>query len=668
VKQLVLLDEDHSIPPALENASEGNPPRGSTIKAAFEELLRRHYRTYLIIDGISQFKSDVRNFLEDYPLDLIRRGFSLSLLTTSHNYLKVHKEINCDNLGCTEENLSIFFHFSCSCNGDDFDICHECKFNNFSCSKDEHDSNETYETVYMEAFPREGDIENFCLEKLKQFSIKPRQSDDRQHGQQYHDSAFVRYLRRNQASIAPIAKRIAQHAQKNFQIANIWLENFVRKRTVPDKLDDLIHELDQVPQTRLSHYFMEKVENMKHYKSPDDFSLALETISMIISAFRPINVLALQHALALDSHDIILEEDLTDREVISMATSGLLRIEKADDANSFVYLTHDSIRAIKVNTNPYTSFQNLHEKMARLCLKYLEHKDYSQHSMDLVKYPFLSYVLDHWADHVREVSEEACFEREIKYSAIKFLKKPEKAREIGRQASKRYSEYPGPSSWLSNVDNGLHLCAWYNLSELVKEFHPNYDVFDRQGKKRPLNYACANGSEETVKTLLESLEWSPQTNPDRIQDAIQDAIVGRVLFDQERSVEQEIRRLRIVKMILERCNRTLDSQLFRKGRTILMYSVICDYYVFARELLRSEEINMSIRDEDGRTALWHTVGVDPGPPNDPHIHSCEELVKIQLDKGASIDGSIRDNAISNGNLTLLSILDASSSRLKRKRA
>ena len=666
VKQLILIDET-SLPTTLTNMSLGNSLHESAIKNTFEQLLGRYRRTYLIIDGLSQCKEEVRNLLEDYPLSLIRKGFALSLLTTSHNYLKVHKEIDCDVPDCPNENLSIYFHFSCDCNGEDFDICQECKFKGFSCPKAEHDFYETYETVYIEVFPKKDKVKTFCLQKLEQASLKPRQSDDRQHGQQYHKSAFVRFIRENQGLAEPIAERIALHAQGNFQIAKFWFQDLMSKQKVPQSLDGLIDELDDLPRERLRHYFMERIENMKNYKL-HDFHLALDIISMVMTAFRLINISALQHALALKRDDCICKHDLIDREAISRATNGLLRIARADEANSFVYLINVSMRVVRLDTDRYESFRNLHTKMARLCLQYLEHEDYSLHSTDLVGYPFLAYVIDHWADHVREASLEACFEKDIRYRVTKFLKDREKAREIGRKASERHPRDSVPFLWLSKASYGLHLCGWYNLSELVEEFHPDYSLLDLRGEKTPLQYACTNGSLETAKTLLHYLKWSPQTTPAEIRGAVQDAIVGCGPCEQERSAEHEIRRLKIVQMILEECGCTLDSGVFEEGITVLMYSVIYDYFAFATKLLQLYQIDVNIPDENGRTALWHTVGVDSGPSNDSHIHPCEDLVKLLLEKGASIDETIIDNARSAQNLSLVSILQHSPIRSKRKRS
>lgn len=632
IKQLIFFENEDYIPIELRKQTLRQLPRLSTMTKAFEEFLERHDRTYLIIDGLSHCHTDVQKFVEEYLHELIREGKPLCLLTTSHHHRKVHNIITCNR--CTAKDLEIYFN--CGCQGKNFDLCQGCKDNGASCLDDSHIGDERYDTVPIYVFPREFEIANYCRHRLSLACRVDRKEDSRKYDDQFHESGVIRHLRRNPESLDIIAKEIECRAWGNFRVAEAWLDALMEVITDLEHIDDLLEEMAYVPRKNLNNYFKKRVENMKHYKLQDESSLTFRVISLIMTTLRPINIIALQHALALESDAARIEDrKLIPRENILRAANGMLKIDKAQDKKSFVRLIHDSMRVIEVpDLDP--SFKYPHTRMANLCLKYLEHGDYSEHSNDNAKFPFSAYALEHWADHVRL----ACSREDdsiTKRIGI-FLAKPGRVRQIAQRTKELKSREVDSnelSKWLSNVTNPIHICAWYDLSGMIKRFDDDgrkLDVpLDHEGKRTPLQYACVNSCLETVETLL---DLKVLKSNEEAHKAIWVAINGYGLSDPKRcSEEEEMCRVRIVEMILKDRDLSFDSAIFNQGRTVLMHTVMFGFLQFASLLLNPEAkvvLDMNVQDENGRTALWHAAE-NPGPPFEPYAQQYKSLIWLMLE-------------------------------------
>ncbi|KAL3476583.1 hypothetical protein BJX99DRAFT_258332 [Aspergillus californicus] len=620
VKQLLEFNPTLGVPPRLRNAAMSQRPSQYTMRTAFEELLQAYERTYLIVDGVHLCSADVQELVKDYPLQLTRQGSKLSLLTTTHGYRQVAKVIHCNR--CRKKNLNMFFY--CVCDAEDYDLCFECKHNGASCPKD-HAGQETYDTVRIEVRPREGEIAKFCYHALSKASIAAsRQWDKRVYPvPPFKIPGVARYLSRNPDLIDQVAEVIAMKAQGNFLIAQGWIENILSIREEPRDSDELLADLDRMPFDVLNNYFNQRKQNMEHYKSRQDVSLADNTIALVRTVCRPINMLTLRHGLALMSGARSIDSRyLQDQVTILKATNGLITVDRADEASSFVRFFHGAIRIVLADSDP----QSAHSKTAFLCMDYLAHEDYAEHSANLAAYPFLSYVLEHWGDHVHQ----ACSANDylVPDKAYGLLKNSDKVKAIAHAAGDLSPRTP--ALWIHIGIDALHLCAWYGLSTLIRRLirdgGHDINVIDHRLKRSPLRYACVRGHDDTVEELLR-LGASPSTA------AITDAIHG--IPETERPHEEEMRRVKIAAMCLLKRGLTIDSGIYGQNTTILIHAVKNGYFNFVQTLLETLSVDINVPDKDGRTALWYAVSAPPAPlvPCSPVIY--DDVVKLLLKRNSN---------------------------------
>lgn len=163
-----------------------------------------------------------------------------------------------------------------------------------------------------------------------------------------------------------------------------------------------------------------------------------------------------------------------------------------------------------------------------------------------------------------------------------------RVRQIAQRANELKPREVDPnelSEWLSNVTNAIHICAWYDLSGMIKKFDDDgrkLDALDHEGKRSALQYACVNASLETVETVLDL----KALKGNEAHKAIWIAINGYGLSDPKRcSEEEEMCRVRIV-MILKDRDLFFDSAIFDRGRTVLMHTIIFGFLPFANLLLK----------------------------------------------------------------------------------
>lgn len=95
LKQLISCGPNVDIPQKLIDAYEGlgNGAYSTReiMKQAFQDLVAKQERVYLIVDGLNQCFPEVSELIKEYALGLVQDGLPLSLLTTSLGYREVKK-------------------------------------------------------------------------------------------------------------------------------------------------------------------------------------------------------------------------------------------------------------------------------------------------------------------------------------------------------------------------------------------------------------------------------------------------------------------------------------------------------------------------------------------------------------------------------------------------
>ncbi|KAE8131477.1 hypothetical protein BDV38DRAFT_275887 [Aspergillus pseudotamarii] len=676
LKQLISCDPNVDIPEKLVDAYEGRGngahSTSQIMKQAFQDLVAKQSRVYLIVDGLNQCSPEVSELIKEYALGLVQDGLPLSLLTTSLGYREVKRTIFCNH--CGRQNLPMYVH--CDCHDGRFDLCLDCKQQGITCPKN-HIGEEPYDTVQIEVRARHDELVEYSHKMISRTLKTGRdRRDERVHPlPKYNPRPVARYLRDKPGLVNRISREIARNAQCSFIIAQAWLQNLLERDTEPGDDEKLLCFLDNIPVEPLTAYLNERIAKLKRYKKASELRVAFTTLTLVMSACQPLTLPQLQHALALKSPSgQVVESNLADRVFILKSTNGLITIEIGDESHSFVYFFHSTLRTIFAGSGHHPFLRRAEYKMAKVCLKYLQDEQSLKHYENITAYPFLSYALEFWGDHVRKAHDVR-----IEKAALQFLNDPVRFARLTQEAAKCG---PKGSEWIHEAMDILHLCAWFGLTNLVTLLiAENHDVAIRDHKysRTPLRYACIKGHDETVKELLKH-------NTPVEEEAVVDAMCGLTCANHLQS-EQE-RRRKIVEGLLETGNIDVNTRLGAKSRTMLTLAVGHGHYDFVKVFLSHKLIDVDAQDLNGCSALSFAVYSEEGVPIDSfdavadHVYiprcelfndicyeeyRCQGLVKLLLQQGAN--PNVRDNA-SNSTLVLairLGALDTVETLLKCQR-
>ena len=145
----------------------------------------------------------------------------------------------------------------------------------------------------------------------------------------------------------------------------------------------------------------------------DKATLARKVLSWVFHASRPLTILEIQHALAVEAGDTTLDEDnIPEEELLLSVCNGLVTYGKEGGFLTLVHYTFQQYLEQKAET----LFPNAQADIARTCLTYLSFDDFEQGPFPkgkgslvrLERWPLLSYAASKWGYHARQGAEEAC--------------------------------------------------------------------------------------------------------------------------------------------------------------------------------------------------------------------------------------------------------------------
>lgn len=246
---------------------------------------------------------------------------------------------------------------------------------------------------------------------------------------------------------------------------------------------------------------MERI-NSQH---PDQVTLARKVLCWVFHAFRPLTVLEIQHALAVETNDSMLDEDkIPEQELLLSVCNGLVTFEKEGGFLALVHYTFQQYLERKAEN----LFPEAQVDIVRTCLTYLSFDEFrqgpcleDQHLLDRHKrWPLLSYTVFKWNQHARQGAEEACIDL-----IILFLSQDANLFTFTRVPYVRESTGVNHTGRLPSAASALWLASFYGLEYTVSHLlaSQRYRIDEKTGwGDTALHRAAACGNTGVLKLLL----------------------------------------------------------------------------------------------------------------------------------------------------------------------
>ena len=154
-------------------------------------------------------------------------------------------------------------------------------------------------------------------------------------------------------------------------------------------------------------------------KNEFESKIALRTMQWIVRAYRPLTIIELQHALAVQVGDPDLDPDgIPDIDQIVSACLGLVTVSKESGVVSFLHSTVQEY--LKHDTGKH--FLEIRNDIAQTCVTYLMFKGLTEFDHICIpessrdqRYPLTGYALEHWGTHARFCSDKGVTDTVMKY-------------------------------------------------------------------------------------------------------------------------------------------------------------------------------------------------------------------------------------------------------------
>jgi ankyrin repeat protein len=313
---------------------------------------------------------------------------------------------------------------------------------------------------------------------------------------------------------------IALADSNRFLLARLFVDSLLDKRTI-SKVKSTLKAMKgafQTPDRAYDQAYNEAIDRIKGQLS-EDTALAMSVLAWIINAKRPLTVVELCHAVAIEPKQESLDPgDIHDINDLVSVCAGLVSVDEESEIVRLVhYTTQKYLERTQDLWNPgarlsiastcltylsFSTFRNILDTCDTHLIKssgYEFDDDSSEYPFD--KHPFVKYAATYWVEHLLP------FQAELREQACLFLRDDALTRHAREAESMALNKY-----WARNEKmNGLHIMAHRGMHVLFQDFMPGegftptISIDSRDSwSHTPLSYAAASGHENVVKILLDN--------------------------------------------------------------------------------------------------------------------------------------------------------------------
>jgi ankyrin repeat protein len=241
----------------------------------------------------------------------------------------------------------------------------------------------------------------------------------------------------------------------------------------------------------------------------DQEELAKQVLSWITCAKRPLTILELRHALAVEVGESKLDDsNLPDIDDLINVCAGLVTV---DQESGIIRLVHYTTQEYFQRTQS-SWFPNAETNTTTICVTYLSFHDFehgfcqtdSEFETRLQSNQFYRYAAQNWGHHARKIPN---LSEALLQAVLNFLKSEPKveASSQGLLAIKGYLSHSNYAQQIPRCITGLNLTAYFGtkaIASLLLDQGVKVDSKDSYGRT-PLSWAAEEGHEAVAKLLLE---------------------------------------------------------------------------------------------------------------------------------------------------------------------
>ncbi|KAK6331269.1 hypothetical protein TWF730_004357 [Orbilia blumenaviensis] len=303
-----------------------------------------------------------------------------------------------------------------------------------------------------------------------------------------------------------IKAKIIEAADGMFLLARLHFDTIKYTITV-DQLEKALDNLTKSKEALQTTYksLMERISR----QPPSTHRLAIEAISWIICAKRPLTISELQLGLAVQPEVNLLELDkknLTNIEDIIDACEGVVEINEGDKTVRLIHYTAQEF------FDQMWPLDKAHAGISKKCLTFLSYKSFQTDiykNMDrkaiLSKLESVAgfYIVKNWAHHVR-LSEQSL----VEYMVLSFLKDTAALYVLGTSMLP-YHPHPRHSpdepyyAWLDRVD-GVDIAAYFGLHNYLRQLLDHFNPKPSYSTgKFSVWLAATSGNTTVAETLID---------------------------------------------------------------------------------------------------------------------------------------------------------------------